>query len=254
LAGNLNLTGNFLIKLNMKNVQIIFSILFLSFGSTHLNAQLLKNAQKYINQAKGGLTEKDAADGIREALTKGTEQSVKIVSNPNGYFGNPEIKIPFPKEANEMESTLRKAGFGKKVDQFILSMNRAAENAAKEATPIFIAAIKKMTISDAISIVKGPDDAATKYLNKNTSPELNVKFQPPIKASLDKVSATKYWGDLVSLYNKIPFVKKMNPNLTAYVTGKAIDGLFVMVAKEELKIRKDPVARTSELLKKVFGN
>jgi len=237
----------------MKKLSIICSILFLSLGAIQLQAQFFKNAQKLINQNKGGLTEKDAADGIKEALTKGTEQSVKIVSNANGYFGNPEIKIPFPKEAQEMESTLRTAGFGKKVDQFILSMNRAAEKAAKEATPIFIAAIKNMTITDAINIVKGNNDAATVYLKKTTSPELNSKFQPPIKACLDQVDATKYWGDLVQLYNKIPFVKKMNPNLTEYVTGKAIDGLFVMVAKEELKIRKDPIARTSELLKKVFG-
>ena len=237
----------------MKNLSVICSILFLGLGHIQLQAQFLKEAQKLINQNKSGLTEKDAADGIKEALTKGTEQSVKIVSNANGYFGNPEIKIPFPKEAQEMESALRTAGFGKKVDQFILTMNRAAEKAAKEATPIFIAAIKNMTITDAINIVKGNNDAATVYLKKTTSPELNSKFQPPIKACLDQVDATKYWGDLVQLYNKIPFVKKMNPNLTEYVTGKAIDGLFVMVAKEELKIRKDPIARTSELLKKVFG-
>lgn len=238
----------------MRTLQIILAILFLNLAPIQLNAQLLKEAKNLLNQTKSGLSEKDASDGIKEALTKGTENSVKLVSNTNGYFGNPEIKIPFPKEAEEMESTLRAAGFGKKVDQFILSMNRAAEKAAKEATPIFINAIKNMTITDAINIVKGNNDAATQYLKKNTSPELNTKFQPPIKASLDKVYATKYWGDLVRLYNKIPFVKKMNPDLTAYVTGKAIDGLFVMVAKEELKIRKDPVARTSDLLKKVFGN
>ena len=110
-----------------------------------------------------------------------------------------------------------------------------------------------MTVKDAINIVKGESNAATTYLKRTTSPDLKVAFQPKIKASLDNVSATKYWGDLISAYNKIPFVKKMNPNLTEYVTGKAIDGLFVMIAKEELKIRKDPAARTSELLKKVFG-
>jgi len=111
-----------------------------------------------------------------------------------------------------------------------------------------------MSITDAINIVKGENNAATKYLDKNTSPELNTKFQPPIKSSLDKVEATKHWTEVIDLYNKIPFVKKMNPNLTEYVTKKAIEGLFVMVAKEELKIRKDPVARTTDLLKKVFGN
>ena len=238
----------------MRKLLIILSILFIGAGCTSVNAQLLKDAKKLLNQNKGGLSEKDAADGIKEALTKGTENSVKLVSNVDGYFKNPEIKIPFPPEAKEMESKLRSIGLGKKVDEFILSMNRAAEDAAKQATPIFIAAIKNMTIKDAINIVKGENDAATKYLKTNTSPELNQKFQPPIKAALDKVDATKYWGDLIEAYNKIPFVKKMNPNLTEYVTGKAIDGLFVMVAKEELKIRKDPVARTTELLKKVFGS
>jgi hypothetical protein len=133
-------------------------------------------------------------------------------------------------------------------------MNRAAEKAATEAKPIFIAAIKGMTVRDAINIVRGADNAATMYLKNTTSQELIAKFQPPIKTSLDNVNATRYWSDLVSIYNKIPLVKKMNPNLTEYVTQKAIDGLFIMIAKEELKIRKDPVARTSELLKKVFGS
>ena len=143
---------------------------------------------------------------------------------------------------------------GKKVDEFNESMNRAAEKAASEAKPIFISAIKDMTVKDAINIVKGSDNAATMYLKNTTSPQLIDKFKPVIKSSLDNVNATKYWSDLITIYNKIPLVKKMNPDLTAYVTGKAIDGLFVMIAKEELKIRKDPMARTSELLKKVFGN
>jgi len=111
-----------------------------------------------------------------------------------------------------------------------------------------------MTVRDAINIVKGTDNAATMYLKNNTSPELIGKFKPIIKTSLDNVNATKYWSDLITVYNKIPFIKKMNPDLPQYVTQKAIDGLFIMIAKEELKIRKDPAARTSELLKKVFGN
>ncbi len=238
----------------MKKLTVIYFFLALSFAPFQLNAQFFKDAQKLLQQNKGGLTEKDAANGIKEALTKGTAQGVKTVSNIDGYFGNPEIKIPFPPEAKEIESKLRAVGLGKKVDEVVLSINRAAEDAAKEAKPIFVAAIKNMTVNDALNIVKGENNAATKYLEKSTSPELNTKFQPPIKASLDKVEATKHWTEVIDLYNKIPFVKKMNPNLTEYVTSKAIAGLFVMVAKEELKIRKDPVARTSELLKKVFGN
>jgi hypothetical protein len=235
----------------MRKICILIIMAIVSLQNT--DAQLLKNAKKFINSNTGGLTEKDAADGIKEALVNGTGESVKFVSAVNGYWGNPDIKIPFPQEAKEMESKLRKIGMGKKVDQFNESMNRAAEKAASDAKPIFIAAIKGMTVKDAINIVRGENNAATMYLKKTTSPELNKAFQPTIKTSLDDVSAIKYWGDLVSTYNKIPLVKKMNPNLTEYVTGKAIDGLFVMIAREELKIRQDPMARTSELLKKVFG-
>ena len=230
-------------------------MLFIAFlGSQCLNAQFLKNAKKMLTTKNKGLTEKDAADGIKEALVNGTTQSVKLVSLVNGYWGNAEIKIPFPPEAREMESKLRAIGMGKKVDEFNLSMNRAAEKAASEAKPIFISAIKDMTVKDAINIVRGPDNAATTYLKNTTSPQLIQKFQPVIKTSLDSVDATRYWSDLITIYNKIPLVKKMNPNLPEYVTQKAIDGLFTMIAREELKIRKDPLARTSDLLKRVFGS
>jgi hypothetical protein len=232
-----------------------FTLLLIAIlGIQQIDAQFLKNAKKLINSKNNGLTEKDAADGIKEALVNGTGESVKQVSVLNGYWGNPEIKIPFPEEAKEMESKLRTIGMGKKVDEFNESMNRAAERAASEAKSIFLTAIKEMTVRDAVNIVKGTDNAATMYLKNNTSPQLIDKFQPIIKTSLDNVNATRYWSDLITIYNKIPMVKKMNPDLPQYVTQKAIDGLFIMIAKEELKIRKDPVARTSELLKKVFGN
>jgi hypothetical protein len=237
----------------MKKSLLLFISLAFMVGSIQINAQLLKNAQKAIGQ-KSGLSEKDAADGIKEALVKGTGNGVKIVTKTDGYFGNAEIKIPFPSEAKEMESKLRSAGFGKKVDEVVLSLNRAAEDAGKEAEQIFVTAVKQMTVNDAINIVKGKDDEATQYLKRTTSTDLKIKFKPIIKTSLDKVDATKQWQELVITYNKIPFVKKMNPDLPDYVTGKAIDGLFIMIAKEELKIRKDPMARTSDLLKKVFGN
>jgi Protein of unknown function (DUF4197) len=236
----------------MKKTFLLAIVVIISLN--HLDAQIFKDAKKFINSKNKGLTEKDAADGIREALINGTGESVKVVSVIDGYWGNPEIKIPFPSEAREMESKLRAVGMSKKVDEFNLSMNRAAEKAAVEAKPIFISAIKGMTVRDAINIVKGADNAATMYLKNTTSPELINKFQPIIKSSLDNVNATRYWGDLITTYNKIPLVRKMNPDLAAYVTQKAIDGLFIMIAKEELKIRKDPMARTSELLKKVFGS
>ena len=235
----------------MKKIYFLIFMAILSLQNT--DAQFLKDAKKFLNSNKGGLTEKDAVDGIKEALVKGTGESVNLVSLKDGYWGNPEIKIPFPPEEKNVESKLRAIGMGKQVDKFNESMNRAAEKAAGKAKPIFIAAIKGMTVRDAINIVKGENNSATMYLKKTTSPELIAAFQPEIKTSLDNVNATKYWNDLISAYNIIPFVKKVNPDLTAYVTEKAIEGLFVMIAREELKIRRDPMARTSELLKKVFG-
>lgn len=234
--------------------RICFIAIIAIFCIQQTNAQFLKDAKKLLTTKSKGLTEKDAADGIREALIKGTGESVKVVSVLNGYWGNPEIKIPFPSEAREMETKLRAIGMGKKVDEFNESMNRAAEKAANEAKPIFVAAIKSMTVKDAINIVKGENNAATMYLKNSTTPALTAQFQPIIKSSLDAVDATKYWTDLITIYNKIPLVKKMNPDLSQYVTIRAIDGLFIMIAKEEIKIRKDPMARTSELLKRVFGN
>jgi Protein of unknown function (DUF4197) len=229
-------------------------ILFAGLFSFFSQGQIMNDAMKLIGQGNSGLTEKDAADGIREALVRGTNESVTLVSKVNGYFSNPEIKIPFPESAHEIESKLRAIGLGSKVDEAILALNRAAEDAAKSAEPIFVTAVKNMSISDAVKIVGGKNDAATRYLATTTTPELKTKFTPVIKASLDRVNATKYWEELIRAYNQIPFVMKQNPDLTAYATDKAIGGLFTMIAKEELKIRQNPAARTSELLKKVFGS
>ena len=238
----------------MKKVNLILMLIFLISYSLVSTAQILDDAMKLIDPGKGGLTEKDAVDGIKEALVKGTGESVNIVSKLNGYFSNPEIKIPFPPEAREIESKLRAIGMGSKIDEVIFTINHAAEDAAKSAQSIFVSAIRNMSITDAVQIVKGQNDAATRYLAKTTTPELKAKFSPVIKASLDKVDATRLWEDVIKSYNQIPFVSKQNPNLTEYVTDKAISGLFTMIAKEELKIRQNPAARTTELLKKVFGN
>ena len=227
-------------------------MLFTVFLSTAAVSQIDLNKLK--NKVNGGKpSAKEVASGLKEALTKGTSKGTDEVSKPDGYFKNPEIKIPFPPEVKQVESTLRKMGMDKQVDEFVLSLNRAAEDAAKEAKPIFVDAIKQMTIEDAWSILKGEDNAATQYLNKTTSSQLKEKFRPIIKASLDKVNATKYYKDLITAYNKVPLVKKVNPDLDTYATDKATDGLFVMIAKEEKNIRKNPAARTTDLLKKVFG-
>ncbi|OFX40405.1 MAG: hypothetical protein A2X08_11500 [Bacteroidetes bacterium GWA2_32_17] len=237
----------------MKTFLVLLS-LSISINSINVNAQTLNDAQNLLNNVTGGsFTQKEAADAIKEGLSKGTGNAVNLIAIKDGYLKNPEIKIPFPPEFKTVETKLRSAGFGKNVDKVILSINRAAEDAGKEAKPIFINAITSLTITDAINIVKGQDNAATSYLKKTSSSELNNKFKPSIKTSLDKVGATKYWSETIKLYNKLPLVKKINPDLAQYVTGKAIDGLFLMVAKEELKIRKDPLSRTTDLLKKVFG-
>ncbi|MFT3740413.1 MAG: DUF4197 domain-containing protein [Breznakibacter sp.] len=224
-------------------------------GTLGANAQLLKNAQSVLQKGVGtSLSQEDAASGIKEALTKGVSKGVEMLSKQDGYLGDAEIKIPFPSEAKAMEDKLRAIGLGDKVDEVVVSVNRAAEDAAIKAKDIFVSAIKGMTVTDAVNIVKGSDNAATQYLQTNTTSELTTQFTPVIQESLEKVDATKYWADVVNTYNKIPMVKKMNPNLTEYVTQQAISGLFVKIAQEEKEIRKNPAARTSSLLKKVFGS
>lgn len=217
-------------------------------------AQLFKKAKDLIGGDKGAFTKEEAANGLKEALIQGTSKGVDLLSKTDGYLKNPEIKIPFPQEAQNVEKKLRGIGLDKQVDEAVESLNRAAEKAAVEAKDIFVGAIKALTITDAINIVKGDKTAATQFLQRETTTSLNAKFSPIIDNSLKEVGATRHWGTVMNSYNKIPFVKKVNPDLTAYVTEKAIEGLFVMIAKEELNIRENPSARATELLKKVFGN
>jgi hypothetical protein len=212
----------------------------------------MKDAGTVLNGNKP-LTTAEVADGLKEALINGISKGSDLVSQLDGYFKNPEIKIPFPPDVKKVEDRLRQLGLGNEVDKFVLTLNRGAEDAAKEAKPIFIAAIKQMTIEDAWGILRGDPDAATQYLMRTTSPQLKEKFSPVIQNSLDKVNATKYYGEIISRYNSIPFVQKVNPDLNEYATDMAMKGLFNMIAKEEKNIRENPVARTTELLKRVFG-
>lgn len=207
------------------------------------------------SSGKANFTQTEAANAIKEALTKGITAGVNKVSVTDGFFKNNFIKIPFPKDAKVVETTLRQIGLGSMIDNLVLSLNRAAESAAKQATPIFVNSIKQMTISDAINIVNNKQsDAATRFLERTTTEQLVVSFKPAIKAALDKTLATKYWKDIMTRYNKIPFVKKVNTDLPDYTTRKAISGLFYMVAQEEAKIRKDPKAAASSIIEKVFGS
>ncbi|HEX6914189.1 MAG TPA: DUF4197 domain-containing protein [Chitinophagaceae bacterium] len=198
------------------------------------------------------LSTSDVVAGLKAALETGTDRSVQKLSATDGFFRDAVIKVLMPEEAKKVESTLRRVGLGRQVDDAILSMNRAAEDAAKDAAPIFINAIKGMTIEDAWGILKGGDSSATRFLRNKTSIALTEAFRPVIENSLEKVNATKHWNTVFTTYNR--FSKdKVNTDLAAYVTDKALFGIFYQVALEEMKIRKDPVARTSEILKKVFG-
>lgn len=199
------------------------------------------------------LSSSDIAAGLKEALTVGIDKGSAQASATDGYFKNPLIKILFPPEAQKVETQLRKLGFNKQVDEFELSLNRSAEDAAKKAKPIFIKAITQMTIPDAVNILRGDSTAATQYLRKTSGNELVTAFTPIIDSTLKKNSATKYYADLVGIYNQLPFVQKVNPNLTQYATNKAVDGLFVLVAQQEKSIRENPQARITDLLKKVFS-
>lgn len=232
-------------------------VVFLSFVLTACTSAQINQTMTEVNKALGGnekaLTSADVAEGLKEALIKGISTGADLVSQTDGYFKNAEIKIPFPPDVKKVEDRLRQIGLGGEVDKFIMTLNRGAEDAAKEAKPIFIAAIKQMTIEDAWGILRGEEDAATNFLKRTTSSQLKAKFKPVIQNSLDKVSATKYYGNIVSRYNQIPMVQKVNPELSDYATDKAIEGLFLMIAKEEKNIRANPAARTTELLKRVFG-
>lgn len=192
-------------------------------------------------------------EGLKQALMQGTTKGVNVLSVQDGFFKNASVKILFPPEAQKVEKTLRDIGAGQLVDEAIMKLNRAAEDAAKGASNIFINAIKSMTINDARNILMGADDAATQYLRRTTSTQLFSSFNPVIRGSLNKVGALDAWNTVITRYNQVPFVEKINPDLDDYVTNKAMDGVFMMIEKEEKLIRKDPVKRVTDILRKVFA-
>jgi hypothetical protein len=251
------------IKKNIQMKRILFSVCLLTALSCSVRAQGLKDLINGILGVKttsstgsaSSASSNEIADALKEALTIGAQKGASNLSVVNGFFGNAVVKILMPPEAQKVENTLRSVGMGKQVDNAILAMNRAAEDAAKKAAPIFVNAIKQMTIQDAVGILQGGDTAATGYLRNRTSISLTTAFKPVIDASLKKVNATKYWATLTTAYNKISFLtaQKVETDLSAYVTSKALDGIFYEVAQQEKSIRKDPIAQTTALLKKVFG-
>ena len=216
---------------------------------------IFKKATDIFNGRKtaNGLTTNEIVAGLKEALSLGAQKSGDRLSVVDGFFKDAIIKILMPPEAAKVESKLRMLGMGRLVDNAILSLNRAAEDASKSAAPIFLDAIKKMTLRDAIGILRSKDTAATFYLRNTTTAQLTAAFKPVIDASLQKVNATKYWKDVFNTYNRFS-ANKVNPELSGYVTGAALNGIFYYVADEEKKIRTNPAERVSDLLKKVFGS
>ena len=232
-------------------------LIFCLISSHQLFAQinLLKEVSEKANALVKGenpLSEDQVKKGLVEALIKGSENSVQSASKKDGFNLNKSIKIPFPQDAKKMKSTLVKMGFSDKIIKFEKSINNAAELASKEALPIFVNAVKSMTINDAFSILNGDDNSATVYLKDQTSTSLYTKFKPIISNAISKVDVTKYWSDLTSAYNKVPFVKPVNTDLDDYITKGAMYGLFFLIEQEEKNIRNNPTARTTEILKKVF--
>jgi hypothetical protein len=215
---------------------------------------ILKQANDVLGgTTSGALTTEEIGRGLKEALTVGIKNSSSQASALDGFLGNQTIKLLFPPEAQKVEQKLRDIGLGGECDKFITSLNRGAEKAAAKAVPIFVDAITQMTIQDALGILKGDKDAATNFLKRTSSQALTNAFAPIMQEAINSTGATKMYGDIANTYNKIPFQQKVNPDLQQYATQKAIDGLFSLVALEEQKIRENPAARVSDLLKKVFG-
>ncbi len=248
--------------------KLFFSILITLFTFSTLSAQVKNNKYKksktkepatgILNStlehaSRSTLPEKEISSGLKEALIIGAKNAAAQLNKTDGFYSNPLIKIPFPENAKKVAAELRQLGFGSKVDQFELSLNRAAEGASIEATPIFINAITSMGIIDAKNILIESNNAATVYLQNKTSTQLSSAFAPHIKSALDSASATKLWTEITEIYNKIPFVNKVDSDLTKYTTDKALAGLFTVVAEEEKKIRDKPAARVTDILKKVFA-
>lgn len=210
-----------------------------------------------ILQAAGGsapLTQEEVSQGLKEALIQGISKGADQASETDGFFGNDMIRILLPEDARRVENTLRQIGLGSEVDRALLAINRGAESAAKEAKPIFINAIRQLTIQDAFNLLQGDQDAATTFLRRTTEDQLIALFQPKIEESLNQVGATRFYGDIANTYNAIPLTNRsIDPDLNAYVTDRAIDGLFKLIEEEEKNIRENPLQRTSALMRRVFA-
>ena len=234
----------------MKSLYVIGLVLLFSLSGCETAKTIMDSVG---TTGKDGLTTAEVVDGLKTALQLGTDSATHKLSKLNGFYADAMVKILIPPEAANVEKTLRNVGLGGLVDKAVLSMNRAAEDASQYVGNIFISAIKQMTIQDAFSILRGGNTAATNYLKEKTTVQLTAAFKPIISKSLNNTNATKYWTDVFTTYNRFSN-KPVNTDLTAYVTQKALDGLFYKIGIEEQQIRNDPAARVKDILKKVFAN
>jgi hypothetical protein len=228
-------------------------IIFISVFGLSACAELQQVVDTLPNQTGIGVDSTTIASGLRQALDMGIEKQVTKLTQTNGFYKNPLVKILLPQELQKVDQTLRDIGLGSLADEGIKALNRAAENAVKEATPIFVTAVKDITFADAKNILLGPDNAATNYLEQRTQTALYSKFNPVIKNSFAKVGADQIWTNIITKYNAVPFVTKVNPDLTDYVTTQALNGVYKMISVEEKQIRNNISARTTTLLKQVFA-
>jgi hypothetical protein len=233
--------------------RILISVLFVGVTAVPASAQLDKFLKGLGIGQPTELSEAKIGSGLKEALKIGTGNAVQLTGKTDGYFLNQAIKILMPEKLQKVEQGLRLVGYGPQVDEFVLSMNRAAERAAPAAKQIFWDAIGEMTIGDAQKILKGPETAATDYFKTKTTDKLTAAFKPVVDKAMNEVGVTRQYKELVGRYEAIPFVKKETFDIDGYVVTKSLDGLFYMVGEEEKKIRKDPAARVTDLLKEVFG-
>lgn len=229
-----------------KNILILFvSLNFLACGE-------LQQVIDQLPQGESSIGNLDIANGLREALNMGIEKQVTKLTETDGFYKNELVKIMLPEELQKVDKTLRDIGLGNLADEGLKVLNRAAEDAVSEATPIFIDAVKGITFDDAKNILMGSDDAATQYLTNATKTALYNKFNPVIKNSFEKVGADQIWSNLITKYNSIPLTNNVNPDLTDYVTNEALNGVYTMIAVEEKEIRTKASSRTTDLLRKVF--
>lgn len=244
-------------KKNIRHILLFSTVFALSSCEVVQEAANSVLTTDSSSESKPSLTNSEVIGGLKEALTVGITNATGLTSKTDGFLKNAEISIPWPEDALIVKEKAEEWGLSGQVDKIVTTLNRAAEEASKEAAPIFINAIKGMTISDGFSILNGGEGAATRFLKDKTTNQLKQAFSPKVDAAIQKVELTKYWEPVVTRYNQTTILtgkEKVNPDLNDYVLTKAIDGLFTMVEKEENQIRKDPVARVTDLLQKVFGS